>query len=325
MSAQPFDFGKAVFHFFNVFSRKPAAVIWIALWQSLLYAGLLYLTFVTIGDYYVWIFGELASGNVGMIDETEIMNRMANVMSFGPLISIGGILIALMAQGAWLRLLTRGEMSAVIPFRLGGDELRLFATNLGLIGIGIGLYFAFLFVMIFAGVAVGIAVSSGGDANVGLAGGLTVAIAILVMLGLSLFVGVRLSAAPAMTVLERRIAFPAWGVTKGKFWPVLGAYILVAIMLGVLWAIFGTVVNFAFLGALMPVFQEIYLAVNMGVEPNPEALLAALEDALTATGTQVSLISAAILMLVFRAIYDAIWHSVGASVAIQYQAAASGE
>ncbi|MEE2527155.1 hypothetical protein V0U79_12325 [Hyphobacterium sp. HN65] len=318
MGAQPFDFGKATFHFFNVFGRKPAAVIWIALWQAMLNAGLMYLAFVTIGDFYIWILGEAFSGTGP--DEAEMFNRMGSIMSVGPLISIGGMLIALMAQGAWLRLLVRDEMAPLIPFRLAGDELHLFATNVGLLGIAIGLYFLFALVLVFTGVAVGLAAAGGGSSNAGLAGGLTFAIAVLVMLGLALFIGVRVSAAPAATVLERRIAFPAWSVTKGKFWPVLGAYILVAVMLMVLGGAFMMVVNFAFLGALMPVFQELFLAAQTGIEPNPEALLGALEEAVTSTGAQISLVSAGLVMLFFRSVYDAIWHSVGASVAIQSQA-----
>lgn len=47
---------------------------------------------------------------------------------------------------------------------------------------------------------------------------------------------VRLSLAPAMTLAEGRISFlRAWTLTKGRFWPLLGAYVLALSIAGVLW------------------------------------------------------------------------------------------
>lgn len=45
------------------------------------------------------------------------------------------------------------------------------------------------------------------------------------------FFGVKFSPAAAMTIRDRKIRFAsAWGATKGKFWPLLGAYALWALL-----------------------------------------------------------------------------------------------
>jgi hypothetical protein len=315
MSVQTFDFGKAVFHFFQVAGRRPAAVLWIALWQALLTAGLVYLTFVTLGDFYFWAISEAMAGTEPA--DAEVLARLAGIMSVMPLISIGGILIALMAQAAWLRLLTRDEMSAVIPFRIGGDELRLFVTNLGLIALAVAFYLAAMAVtLVFVG-GLAAAIGNEGSAGAGLAGGFIVALLFLVLAVAAIFIGVRVSAAPAMTVYEKRIAFPAWQATRGIFWPVLGAYVLVAIIIAVLSAIVGTVLNLTMLGAFLPIAGEIVELAQSNSQPSDEEVMAVLRDAFTHPGVMTSVVALGLLSVILRSFSDAIWHSVGASVAIQ--------
>ena len=323
MSTQTFDFGKAVFHFFNVAGRKPAAVLWIGLWQALLTAGLVYLAFVTIGDFYFWIISQAVAGNEP--NETEVLTRLGGTMSVLPLITIGGMLIALMAQAAWLRLLTRGELAAVIPFRLGADELRLFATNLGLMAVALAFYFVSLAmtIMLVGGV---VAFAGGsGSTEAGLAGGFVAAMLFLALALAAVFAAVKLSAAPATTIYEKRIAFPAWSMTRGIFWPLLGAYVLVAIIIGVLSAIIGTVLNLTLLGALMPLIGEFAEQAQSGAQPPPEEIMAMLEDVFTRPGVLTSIVAVGLLSVTLRSFADAIWHSVGASVAVQRGAAGEAQ
>ncbi|WP_420431769.1 hypothetical protein [Hyphobacterium sp.] len=315
MSTQAFDFGKAVFHFFNVAGRKPAAVLWIGLWQALLTAGLVYLAFATIGDFYFWIISQAVTGHEP--NETEVLTRLGSTMTVMPLISIGGMLIALMAQAAWLRLLTRGEMAAVIPFRLGGDELRLFVTNLGLLAVAMGFYFVSLAVTVMLVGGVVAFAGGNGSTEAGLAGGFVAAMIFLALVLAAVFAAVRLSAAPATTILEKRIAFPAWSMTRGIFWPLLGAYVLVAIIIGVLSAIIGTVLNITLLGAFMPLIGEFAELAQSGSQPPPEEIMAMLEDVFTRPGVLTSITAVGLLSVILRSFADAVWHSVGASVAIQ--------
>jgi hypothetical protein len=314
MAPQDFSFGKAVFHFFSIAGKRPTAALWIALWQAVLTGALVYLAFVTIGDFYFWLIGQIASGVEP--NATELLSRLGGAIAFGPLISIGGILISLMAQAAWLRLLTRDEVAPVIPFRIGGDELRLFVTNVGLMAIGMLFYFATsLIVGIVVGVGIAAAVAGDGSVGAGMAGGLFVGLFIIALVLAAIFVAVRLSAAPATTVLEKRIAFPAWGATRGVFWPVLGSYIVAAIIIFILSSIIGTIVNFAFLGAFMPLLGQFIDMAQAGTEPDPQQVLAMIESQLRSAGTATTLAAAGLLMVILRAFTDAIWHGVGAYVA----------
>jgi hypothetical protein len=314
MSARTFDFGNAVFHFFNVAGRKPGAALWIALWQSIFTAGLMYLAFATIGDFYFFLFEQMATGVEPT--ESEILSRMGGLLSYMPLISIGGILITLMAQAAWLRLLTRDEMAAVIPFRLGADEFRLFATNVGMIVVAFLLYIAVLIFTMVIGVAFAASMSGGSDmAALGVAGGMGFAVFILLMICVAVFVAVRLSAAPATTILERRIAFPSWGSTKGIFWPVLGSYVVAAIVIFILTTIVGTLINFSILGAMMPMFGSMIEAAQGGAQPDPDQIRQILHDTFSSSGTIAALIAAGLLTVIMRSFVDGIWHGIGAYVA----------
>ena len=323
MSTRSYDFGKAVFHFFHIAGKKPVAVLWIALWQALLMGGLAYLAWITFGDMYIWLIQTAASGVEP--DEAEIISRMSSVMGLMPLISIGGMLIALMAEAAWLRLLTRQEIAPVFPFRLGSDELHLFVTNLGLIAIGIGMYLIFLFLMIFVGVGMLATLSGGGGAEAGMVTGLFVVIGFFVAISISIFVSVRVSAAPAMSILEKRIAFPAWGATKGVFWPVFGSYIVTGILIFFLSAIVGLILNFTVFGAFWPMISEFVEMAQAGQEPDPEQVFATLGETLSSSGTIATLVAAGLLAVILRSFVDAIWHGVGAYTALSTQTPPTAE
>jgi hypothetical protein len=317
MSTRSYDFGSAVFRFFHVAGKNPAAVLWIALWQALLTGGLVYLAWVTLGDFYIWMFQLAASGTEP--DEAELFARMGSSMALMPLISIGGVVVSLLAQAAWLRLLVREEIAPVFPFRIGSDELHLFVTNLGLIAIGVGAYFAFSFLMVIAAFGAAAAFSGGGEAGAAIAAGLVVGISLLVFLILALFIAVRVSAAPALSILQKRIAFPGWSATKGVFWPVLGSYIVAGIIIFVLSSVVGLILNFAFLGALWPTLSEFFTMAQAGQEPDPEQVLTMLTETLTSPGTVSTLIAAGLLSVILRSFVDAIWHGVGAYTALSSQ------
>ena len=314
MSTRSYDFGSAVFRFFQIAGKHPIAVLWIALWQALLTGGLVYLAWLTLGEFYIWMLQIAASGTPP--DEAEMLSRMGSSMAFMPLISIGGIVVSLMAQAAWLRLLVREELAPIIPFRIGGDELHLFVTNLGLIAIGVGFYFAAMFLMVIVGVMAAMAFSGGGEAGAGLAAGLAIGIFVLALLFAALFIAIRVSAAPALSILDKRIVFPGWSATKGVFWPVLGSYIVAGILIFVLSSVVGLVLNFAFLGALWPTLSELFTMAQAGQEPDPDQIVALLTESLTSTGTVSTLIAAGLLSVILRSFVDAIWHGVGAYTAL---------
>ncbi len=111
---------------------------------------------------------------------------------------------------------------------VGGDELRqlLVLVLLGLLFFA--LYIVTAIVAIVAAVALGIAAQSAGGVVVGILVGV---VAGLTVVGVFLFVAVRLSLASPLTFDTERVSiFASWRLTKGRFWALLGAYLLSGVM-----------------------------------------------------------------------------------------------
>jgi hypothetical protein len=112
--------------------------------------------------------------------------------------------------------------------RLGADELRQMGLAALTLVVFIGIYFGLVIV-----IAVIVAVAS---LSAKPAVAATVVFNILFSLGALLFLGVRLSLAPALTFAAGRIdLFGSWGLTRGRFWPLLGTYLLTFAMVAVVW------------------------------------------------------------------------------------------
>jgi hypothetical protein len=147
---------------------------------------------------------------------------LKNLAALGPLYSFLiplGLAVQAMMAAAVYRVVLRPSDAGFGYLRLGADEWRLVCLTFIYVVMTMLLVFA---VALVAGVAAAMtaAVSPAAGAFAGVALG-------LFALGLLVFIGVRLSLAPAITFAERRLAiFDSWALTHGKFWPLLGVYIL---------------------------------------------------------------------------------------------------
>jgi len=110
--------------------------------------------------------------------------------------------------------------------RLGMDELRL-----------LGLVVVLMVAMFVLAIGLGVLISVIGialGAVLGVskaAGGLIALLVMLVLWGGMIFLGVRLSLAAPLTLVRRKIMIgPAWKLTRGHFWTLLGAFLVVAIV-----------------------------------------------------------------------------------------------
>ena len=112
--------------------------------------------------------------------------------------------------------------------RLGADELRQFALGLLTFAVFIGAYIALFFgVGVFAVILGFMSRSLAAPA---------VALGFVGVLGGLAFLGVRLSLAPALTFESGRINLVgSWSLTRGRFWPMLGAYTLTLAMVMVVY------------------------------------------------------------------------------------------
>ena len=127
---------------------------------------------------------------------------------------------------AVLRSVIRPESRNFGYLAFGGDEFRQFLVQLvyGAIMVGVTLAWV-LFVIVFT--AIGIAAAGVSSAQMGKAVLGAIVVGGVVGGAGALYVGVRLSLAPAMTFAEGEFRFfESWGKTRGVFWRLLGAYVL---------------------------------------------------------------------------------------------------
>jgi len=207
----------AVFEGFRVVRRQPLTLVF---W-SLFYAAIMVAAFAMIGPSLI--------GFVTATEQLEQSGATPTLEDFAPLFQMMGLLFAVllpvsliasaMIYAAIARSVLRPGESAFGYLRLGMDEVRVLVVSVVL--------FLVFTVLLFVssgliGVAVGMTVAAETPA-------LWLLVVLLVLGAIALFawLSVRLSLAIPITMAERRIAiFDSFGVTKGRFWPLLGMALL---------------------------------------------------------------------------------------------------
>jgi hypothetical protein len=139
--------------------------------------------------------------------------------------------------GAMNRAVLKSEDHAFGYLRVGPDELRQLAVLLILSVCGFAVYMAVIVVMaILLGiVAAAVAAIAGlGPDTLSL---IIVPVLVVGVVSLFLWLGARLSLAPAQTLATGKInPFGSWALTRGMVWPILGVYALVWVLAGVIMA-----------------------------------------------------------------------------------------
>lgn len=181
-----------------------------------------YLNFGAVMEYIRWAIEMGETGAAGT------MTPPASVMALGPAMFLFQIVMYVVAaayEAACLRWMVRGETGGLFGFAFGGDTWRVYFTYWVWFFVMIG--FGLVFVLLMGGFAGSMAIGAayqGADMS-----GAAVAMPIicLILLLAMLYFAVRVAPAAATSIALRRFAFfDAWKVTRGRFWALLGAYVL---------------------------------------------------------------------------------------------------
>ncbi len=196
-------------------------------------------------------------------DPVAAFSAMGPVWLLGLLVMIVGIVL----YTAAMRAVIRPQAGGIAFLRLGMDELR----TLGLLVLFMIASFALLFgASLVVGLFIG-GVAAGSD-SVALTAILSVIVG-LVMLGALIFLVIRFSLAFPLTLHRRAFAIgEAWRLSRGHFWTLFGA----ALVVSVIGFVLSTAVNMVAMGG--------YFADIMSAAGDPEATARAMERQATAAG-----------------------------------------
>lgn len=261
----PFNFENAFMHFAR--TGAPRGFVW-KLVLSYMAASLIIgvLSTLLMGGWYAGLISAYSSQ-----DSEAIM--AASQMGGGMIAFIYFIVLPLslffyaIFEASYLRRYMRQDRFFL---RIGRDEWNVFVVLL--IWFALFIVLTIVFAIIAGLIAIIFAFAFAGSGSVEepsvVLTVLLVGLGYLVMFGGMAVFGVKFSPAAAMTIRDRKIRFlSAWGATKGRFWPLLGAYAA--------WFLLG------FVGYMVAMFALI--AMMMGpaasmdpTNPDPAAMLAAI-------------------------------------------------
>jgi hypothetical protein len=157
-------------------------------------------------------------------------------------------------QAASMRRYVRDESFSL---RFGADELNTMVVSIGWSILGALLY-ALPLILISGAFFAAIADDFSSSSEQRLFGALGGAIGLMVLLfPVYVFFATRLAPAFGLTIKERKIRFfDAWNVSRGRFWPILGAYVIIAVCGSIVASIIGQIFQLILMFAVVPVIDN---------------------------------------------------------------------
>lgn len=177
----------------------------------------------------------LENANLDESDPREVLAQVfATLTPFFPIainVTIGSWVVWAVFESASQRRYVRDERFSL---RLGADELRMMVVGLLWSLLNIACFLPMLFVLFGSGTSLFNQVLDGQSAasmeNEIIVSAFGAFGLILLLFPFYVFFATRLSPCFAMTIKDRRIVFfDAWNVSRGRFWPILGAFLIIAV------------------------------------------------------------------------------------------------
>lgn len=204
----------------------------------------------------------LENANIDEDDPGAIMalmfGTMAPLLPFALIGAVASWVVYAVFLAASMRRYVRDE-----PFRLGfgGDEVRMMVVSLLWWLLSLVIFFIPISLMVSTFRTV-VALSPGGlsesaiEAQL-LGGMLGGAGMFLIFLPVYIFVATRLAPCFGLTIKDRRIRFfDAWNVSRGRFWPILGAFIILYVVVSIISMVIDQILQFTLVTSLTPQFMN---------------------------------------------------------------------
>ncbi|MCW3834537.1 hypothetical protein ACFQ1E_04285 [Sphingomonas canadensis] len=201
--------------------------------------------------------------------QMAMMNGMGRFQGLSLLIQFGGVLLTSVVLCAAFRALLRPEEDGFGYLRLGWDELRTFFTYAVIVIAAIILGFI-LMLMLFMLTGLVAVITRDSPATGGIVGFLLAVAALCLVI----WVMVRLSLIYAVSFLRGRLSIDeAWAATRGRFWTLFLAYLLIAIF----WIVLNTIMSIPLLFSLFGGMASLVPA-DPSAEPDPKLVFAFMQQ-----------------------------------------------
>jgi hypothetical protein len=219
---EQFSISDAAFAGFRFVRENPKTVaIWAGL--SLAVSAVGGLAMVSLAGPAMTQFMALSQG--GSKDPAAALALMGQLAPFYGVMMLFSFVFYAVLYAMMSRAVLRPQDEGFAYLRLGRDEVRQFLLFLLAVLIGTAAYVAFILVVVIVGVAAGMMLGKG------LAAGLVAMLIGLTALSGWIYVWVRLSLASPLTFDRGRVdLFGSWKLTRGRFWPLFGCYLLVVVL-----------------------------------------------------------------------------------------------
>jgi hypothetical protein len=225
---------------FGLVKRRPIAV---AVWGALYFIGLLGFMIVMQPMF------QAQAAMAGGADPAAAMAAMPAMLGRLLLVELGIFILFIILFTATQRAVLRPEQAGFAYIRLGMDELRMLGLSLLLLII---FYAVTLVVGILVGLVMGLALSGGGSGGGAAAAVLLTILFTCAILVFGIWFQVRVSLMFPLILIRGQIALgEGWRLSRGRFWTLFGAYLIIILLLFVLWSAVASVTMGPYFAELM--------------------------------------------------------------------------
>lgn len=201
-----------------------------------MFVGFTALNWQAFVDYMNWAASVSASNATAAANGTppsmDAMMPPQSVMAIGPaylLLLLGYYILLASYEAACLRWMIHGETGGLFGLTLGADTWRVYFSYW--IWLLLLIVFYIVCAIVAGGAVASVMIGMQGGAEPSASTVIVPLIAGFLMLCALIYFGVRFAPAAATSIARKKFAFfDAWTVSKGRFWGLLGAFVLLFLM-----------------------------------------------------------------------------------------------